>query len=570
MGNVHTSERNCVANPQINTLSLCSGVGMLDVGFHAGLEHLGIASRVVAYAEWDAYAAAQLVALVEAGCLDAAPVWCGDLGRLDGTCFRGRVDAIFAGFPCQPHSVAGKREGTDDARWIWPAIVGIIRDSGAWLVVLENVRGLLSSGGMAPVLADLADLGFAAEWTVLGAGEVGASHRRERVFIVGIKHGFSLVYPSSGGGKGSVAQHQSTLAVTESDANAMRPSADDVADSAPGRFRELRQSSGRDGQPDGGDPVMADARHEPGRSQQQVAVCRCGSAPDDCVCGEGLELADREREGWRSAAVAIESRRRPLAEQGGARRGECGGDALGRPEFVGERMAESGSAGLSRGGYSSEPTGRQEQDGHAGLESGILFAPGPSDPRWPGIIAAAPWLAPALGAERKRLNPYFCEWLMGWPIGWSGEHGTTEATDREDQQGGCLQESASRGIARWRELLRLRLTELVGPPSFGLLETGGRSDSMSPVPSQARRGGWDMEVAESGNRAMPNLQDGISTEANQASEVVRQPGMSAAERDHQCAEAMENRRDRLRAVGNGVSPLQAAAAIVALVTRLKG
>ena len=169
----------------ICALSLCAGVGGLDLGCHAAFEHLGIGWRAAAYVEREAYAAAQLVALMEAGCMDQAPVW-SDLLTFDARAWRGAVDCVIAGFPCQPHSVAGKRAGTSDERWIWPAIVRIIRDSGAWLVVLENVRGLLSSGGMDAVLADLAGIGFAAEWAVLAASAVGASHRRERVFIVGV------------------------------------------------------------------------------------------------------------------------------------------------------------------------------------------------------------------------------------------------------------------------------------------------------------------------------------------------------------------------------------------------
>lgn len=159
---------------------------MLDEGCAAAFEHLGFDWRTVAYVEREAFAAGQLVALMEAGIVHPAPVW-SDLCTFDAGRWAGRVDCITAGFPCQPHSVAGKREGTEDARWIWPAIVNIIRDSGAWLVVLENVRGLLSSGGMAPVLADLADLGFDCEYSILSAAEVGASHKRERVFIVGVR-----------------------------------------------------------------------------------------------------------------------------------------------------------------------------------------------------------------------------------------------------------------------------------------------------------------------------------------------------------------------------------------------
>ena len=250
---------------------------MLDLGIGAGLEHLGIRHRTIAYCEREAYAASQLLALMEAECLDAAPVW-PDLLTFPASQFRGVVDCVFGGIPCQPHSVAGSRKGTDDERWIWPAVAGIIRDSGAWLVVIENVRGFLSSGGMDAVLADLSGLGFDAEWTVLSAAEVGASHKRERVIIVGVAHGQSE------------------------------------------RFRELRESSGGNRQPDRGiaqvghtgcervellervvraEPAaavegMAHAGHEPMRRSAGLGEA-LGWRPQSAIAGSGAlmgEMAD--------------------------------------------------------------------------------------------------------------------------------------------------------------------------------------------------------------------------------------------------------------------------------------
>jgi DNA (cytosine-5)-methyltransferase 1 len=140
-------------------------------------------SRVVGYVERDAYAASVLLARMEDASLEPAPVWCGNLEDLDPAPFFG-VDLVTAGFPCQPWSAAGKRRGTDDERWIWPAIASLLRGVRPRLVFLENVRALISRGGLGLVLADLADLGFDAEWAVLSAGEVGASQQRERVFIL--------------------------------------------------------------------------------------------------------------------------------------------------------------------------------------------------------------------------------------------------------------------------------------------------------------------------------------------------------------------------------------------------
>ena len=167
----------------LHTIALCAGVGMLDEGLRAGCEFFGIEQRTVCYVEREAFAAATLVKHMEAGVLDAAPIW-SDLITFDGAAWRGRVDCITAGFPCQPHSVAGKRKGTDDERWLWQDIARIIRDVSPRFVFLENVRGLLSSGGFTPVITALVTLGFDIEWGVLAASQVGATHQRERVFIL--------------------------------------------------------------------------------------------------------------------------------------------------------------------------------------------------------------------------------------------------------------------------------------------------------------------------------------------------------------------------------------------------
>jgi DNA (cytosine-5)-methyltransferase 1 len=121
---------------------------------------------------------------MESKALEPAPVWAGNLEAVRWEQFAGFVDVVAAGFPCQPHSHAGSRKGTDDARWIWPAIADCIRVVRPGIVYLENVAGLRSSGGMAPVLADLAALGFRVEWDSIRASDVGASHQRERVFIL--------------------------------------------------------------------------------------------------------------------------------------------------------------------------------------------------------------------------------------------------------------------------------------------------------------------------------------------------------------------------------------------------
>ncbi len=168
------------ARPRIAGLSLCSGVAGLELGLRLAL---GPTYQTVAFCERDAYAAAALVARMEDAALDHAPIW-DDLESFPGWAFRGKVDILSAGFPCQPWSVAGKRGGTDDERWIWPAIWRIICDVEPAIVFLENVPGLLVPDGIGEVLGSLAELGFDAEWTCLRASDVGAPHQRNRVFIL--------------------------------------------------------------------------------------------------------------------------------------------------------------------------------------------------------------------------------------------------------------------------------------------------------------------------------------------------------------------------------------------------
>jgi DNA (cytosine-5)-methyltransferase 1 len=95
------------------------------------------------------------------------------------------VDLIAGGFPCQPFSNAGKRQGKDDIRWLWPEFARVIGDLRPRYVLVENVPGLLAGhGGMGAVLGDLATLGYDAEWDSIPASAVGAPHLRYRVWIV--------------------------------------------------------------------------------------------------------------------------------------------------------------------------------------------------------------------------------------------------------------------------------------------------------------------------------------------------------------------------------------------------
>jgi DNA (cytosine-5)-methyltransferase 1 len=177
---------NVVIRP-LSTLSLCTGIGGLELGLR-----LALGSVCVGYVERESFAAATLVARMEEAVLDPAPVW-DDVKTFDGTQWRGKVDCITAGFPCQPFSLAGTRQGDADPRHLWPDIVRIIREADPWIVILENVPGLLvtrtADGRNAGevVKDDLEQLGFDVEAGLFSAEDVTATHKRERVFYVGIK-----------------------------------------------------------------------------------------------------------------------------------------------------------------------------------------------------------------------------------------------------------------------------------------------------------------------------------------------------------------------------------------------
>ena len=171
----------------MNGLALFAGGGGLELGLSLAL---GTDYKTVAYVERECTSAAVLAANMERGWLDKAPVWD------DVTTFTGdvvsplvdNIDIISAGFPCQPWSVAGSRKGTDDERWLWPLIFRLVREIRPRSIFLENVPGLLH-GGIEHVLGDLASVGFDAEWTSVRASDVGAPHRRERVFILANANG---------------------------------------------------------------------------------------------------------------------------------------------------------------------------------------------------------------------------------------------------------------------------------------------------------------------------------------------------------------------------------------------
>lgn len=138
-----------------------------------------------------------------------------------------RVDVLCGGFPCQPHSLAGRRGASSDERDLWPEFARLIRTLRPRWIVAENVSGLLSSEAgrfFGRVLGDLAESGYDVEWDCLPASAFGAPHRRDRVWLVGQRvrsHG--ALHPDSNGEQPAAQSQSQGCAWIESAPEGFRP-----------------------------------------------------------------------------------------------------------------------------------------------------------------------------------------------------------------------------------------------------------------------------------------------------------------------------------------------------------
>lgn len=150
--------------------SLCSGYGGLDMAVEAYFD-----AETVWMCDNDKYAS---IVIKERWGLPNL----GNLKEVDWTTVE-QIDILTAGYPCQPFSNAGLRKGANDERHIWPNIKEIISGLRPRIVILENVRGHLTLG-FKEVVKELTQMGYDTRWSIVRASDVGAPHRRERLFIV--------------------------------------------------------------------------------------------------------------------------------------------------------------------------------------------------------------------------------------------------------------------------------------------------------------------------------------------------------------------------------------------------
>lgn len=176
-----------VAPRPFNVLSVCSGGGGLDLGLERAT---GGVARAVVYVEREAFAAACLVARMEEAALGAAPVW-DDLCTFDGRPWRGLVDCVAGGTPCQDLSVAGKQAGLDGERSrLFFEQVRVADECEAPFFFWENVGG--AARALPAVFAELSKHGYTGAVVALRASDVGAPHSRRRFFLLAHRRGVRL------------------------------------------------------------------------------------------------------------------------------------------------------------------------------------------------------------------------------------------------------------------------------------------------------------------------------------------------------------------------------------------
>lgn len=161
----------------MNELALFAGAGGGILGGHL------LGWRTVCAVEWEAYPASVLLARQNDGSLPPFPIW-DDVCTFDGRPWSGIIDVVSGGFPCQDISIAGNGDGLDGERsGMWREMARIIGEVRPRFAFVEN-SPMLVTRGLERVLADLTAMGYDSRWGVVSAADIGAKHKRERIWIV--------------------------------------------------------------------------------------------------------------------------------------------------------------------------------------------------------------------------------------------------------------------------------------------------------------------------------------------------------------------------------------------------
>lgn len=352
--------------------SLCSGAGLLDLSVMDVLD-----ASVAWHCQYDPDDKHQWAAQILDAHWPGVPNH-GDITQIDWASVES-VDILTAGFPCQDLSLAGKRAGLRDGNrsGLWFHVAQAIEQLRPSLVVIENVPGILSSeadGDLEPcpwclgdlgrkrrplralgaVLADLARLGFDAEWLSLDAADVGAPHKRRRVFLAAW----------------AAAVQDSDLAV-------------------------------------GGERrIAAPGQAESGRPRPDAR--RRGRAPASYSC-----CVESERRG----GLGLLGSPAPAEQGEGHQRERAGDAAVDRGAAPADADRPGARPELDREPHRSEADDEHEVVDAAGrvLDWGDY---GPAIERWEHVMGRPSPSPVEPGKTGMRLAPRFVEWLMGAPDGW--------------------------------------------------------------------------------------------------------------------------------------------------------
>ena len=251
--------------------SLCSGYGGLDMAVEAYFN-----AETVWMCDNDKYASIVIKERWELPNL-------GNLKEVDWTTVQ-PIDILTAGYPCQPFSNAGLRKGLNDERHIWPSIKEIISQLRPNIVILENVRGHLTIG-FKEVLQDLTEIGYDAQWAIVRASDVGAPHRRERLFV--------LAQPSNTNSQRSIIRGQDEAGNQRESQSEFIGSGETIAYTNSSPSEQLRRAN-RAISSERGQIIDRTNRQVLGSSSEIIA---------DSI-GEGLQRDRRQETGFRSQSIA--------------------------------------------------------------------------------------------------------------------------------------------------------------------------------------------------------------------------------------------------------------------------
>lgn len=393
----------------IDILSICTGGGGLDLGVELAIP----GARSVVLVEREAFAVAQLVSAMEAGLLHQAPVW-SDARTFDGLRWRGSVDGLIGGIPCQGHSVAGKKRGSLDERDLWSPARRIIVQARPWFVLIENVGGMLSPGdddiaGAERVWRDLRKLGFAVEGGLFTASEVGASHERERIFILGVHAGVGQANasslrrdrPATFAGSARAGAGEGWMLQSSGDSGAVRGvgQADPYRERLEGQRSDAgairREDAGRSsGLCDGADMVAGvdqvdasrngrrEGRPEPELQERHGPAPAIAGAPMANTVGGGHDR-------WQDGTVGGPIERAP-SEGAGA---DCLGQGVGLADTCGDGQQRRSQSDIGAIGPEQQASRRRDAE----RCNPAIFPPGPHDlDTWRLVLDRAPHLEPAV------------------------------------------------------------------------------------------------------------------------------------------------------------------------------